>query len=51
MDLSRATSENVCVISILQNKTRFLSSWHEKVGKVLERKANSKATERFVRSQ
>ena len=47
----RAASEDVCVTNILQNSERFLSSWHVILGKILLRKADSKATKCFVRCQ
>ena len=36
MDLPSPTGENVSVINILQNWTRFLRSWHEKIDKFLK---------------
>ena len=47
MGLPRVTGEDLCVIYILQNSTRFLSSWNGTVGKVLLGKADSKATKGF----
>ena len=47
MGLPRVTGEDLCVINILQNSPRFLSSWNGTVGKVLQGKADSKATKGF----
>ena len=51
MGVPRVVGEHVWVINVLQNSKRFLSSWLGIVGKVLLRKADSKATKRFVSYQ